>query len=179
MLNIENSLVLIIDIQEKLLNAAFNKEQILKNSSIIVSAANILDIPILATEQYPKGLGNTVSEINKNIQKENIFEKTSFSALDDDKLKNKLKGLNKHQIILLGIETHICVNQTAQALIELGYDVYAVSNASGSRLESEHLAGLNRIEKCGGNIITTEIALFELLKTSAHPKFKEVQNLIK
>lgn len=179
MLNIENSLVLIIDIQEKLLNAAFNKEQILKNSSIIVSAANILDITILATEQYPKGLGNTVSDINKNIKKENIYEKSSFSALDNDELKNRLAGLNKNQIILFGIETHICVNQTAQALIKQGYNVYMISNASGSRFESEHLAGINRIEKCGGNILTTEIALFELLKTAAHPNFKAVQNLIK
>ena len=175
----ENCMILIIDIQEKLLNAAFNRDIITKNATIIASAGEILHIPAIITEQYPKGLGSTAPFITNNITNRYIFEKSSFSAMDHEYIKNTINNFNKKQIILMGIETHICVYQTAQSLINLGYEVFVISNACGSRAESEHIAGLERIKDIGGSIITTEIALFELLKTSKHPNFKEIQSLIK
>ena len=179
-LDIENSLVLIIDVQEKLLNASFNKELIKKKSEIIAKTTSILNIPVIVTEQYPKGLGETTLEIKNNLsEKALFFEKTSFSALDDENIFENIKSTNKKQIVVFGIETHICVNQTVSALIHAGYDVHVVKDACGSRAESEFFAGIERMKNNGASILTTEILLFEWLKTSKHPSFKEIQNLIK
>ena len=174
-LNIENSLILIIDIQEKLLNAVFNKDEVQKNSAVISKAAGILNIPQLITEQYPKGLGSTIREIEGGKR----FEKITFSALDNPEIAEAVKISGKKQIILLGIETHICVNQTAYALINAGYEVFVIKNACGSRSRDEYSAGLERMKDNGAKIVTAEIALFEWLKGAKHPNFKEVQALIK
>lgn len=171
MLNIEDSVVLIIDVQEKLLNAVYDKESCYKNAVIMSKAAQILDIPVVITEQYPKGLGSTVVGICGT----NIFEKTSFSAFEE--IKTALEG--RKQIVVFGIETHICVNQTVESLLKAGFEVHVVKDACGSRMEAEHLAGLERMRDNGAHILTTEIALFEWLKSSKHPKFKDVQMLIK
>lgn len=177
LLDENNSFLLIIDIQEKLINAAYNKEVLQKNASILASAANILHIPVIITEQYPRGLGGTVNTINYRSAK--IFEKNTFSALDNEDINIAVESLGRKQAILFGIETHICVSQTSAALVDSGYDVCVVANACGSRNEFEHNYGLERIKQNGGEIITTEIALFELLKSSKHPNFKEIQSLIK
>lgn len=174
-LNAENCLVLIIDIQEKLLNAAFNKEILEKKATIISRAANILNIPLIITEQYPKGLGGTIFAIEGGER----FEKITFSALDNPEILDAIKKAGKSQILLFGIETHICVSQTAAALKLEGFDVQVIKDACGSRAETEYIAGLERMKDNGAQIITTEIALFELLKGAKHPNFKEVQNLIK
>lgn len=179
-LNENDSLVLIIDIQERLLNATFNKDLLIKNAKIIAKAASVLNIPIIITEQYPQGLGYTTPELKECISDNSkIFEKTSFSVLDNIDIANSIDKFNRKQIIILGIETHICVSQTAHALILNGYDVTLIQDASGSRSEFQHNAGIDRIRTNGGNIITTEIALFEWLKSSKHEKFKEIQQLIK
>ena len=178
-LNIEDSLILIIDIQEKLLNAAFNKEQLLKNAAILTKTGKILNIPTIATEQYPNGLGNTVNNLKNELSENNIFEKISFSALDNKEIDTKIKEFNKKQIIIYGIETHICVNQTASTLIDRNYEVYIIQNACGSRTEENHNAGLARMKGNGAKIVTSEIAVFEWLKSAKHPNFKEIQALIK
>lgn len=177
-LNIDNSLILIIDIQEKLLNAVFNKDILRKQAEILAKAAKILEIPCVITEQYPKGLGNTVSEITKNVSAYKI-EKISFNALENEKIYNQVMSLNKTQVILAGIETHICVRQTAEALIEKDFEVSLLKNCCGSRSESEHIAGIDIMKQEGCLIKTTEMVLFELLKSATHPKFKEIQALIK
>lgn len=179
-LNLEDSLVLIIDVQEKLLNAVFNKEQVEKKSAIIAEAAKILGIPVVVTEQYPKGLGNTIPAVKDALAEDTeIFEKTAFSALNNEEILEAIKKHNKKQILIFGIETHICVSQTTAALRELGYDVSVIKDACGSRAEEEYLAGLERMKDNGAYIITTEIALFEWLKGAKHPNFKAVQALIK
>lgn len=180
MLNIEDSLVLIIDVQEKLLNAVFNKLTLEKKAAAAASAAKILEIPVIVTEQYPKGLGSTTPILKESLDETTqYFEKTAFSALENKDIKEAITSYNKKQIIIFGIETHICVSQTTSALRELGYDVYVISDACGSRAISEYEAGLNRMKDNGAHIITAEIALFEWLKGAKHPKFKEVQSLIK
>lgn len=180
LLNSNDSLVMIIDIQDKLLNAVFDKTTVAKKSEIIAKAANILGIPTIVTEQYPKGLGSTITNLKEALaENTQYFEKTSFSALETAEIANVVKNTEKKQVILFGIETHICVSQTANALIEAGFEVYVVSDACGSRAESEYEAGLNRMKDNGAKIITTEIALFEWLRGAKHPNFKEVQTLIK
>ena len=179
-LNLEDSLVLIIDVQDKLLNAVFNKEQVEKKSAIVAEAAKILGIPVVVTEQYPKGLGNTIPAVKDALAEDTeIFEKTAFSALNNEEILEAIKKHNKKQILIFGIETHICVSQTTAALRELGYEVSVIKDACGSRAEEEYLAGLERMKDNGAYIITTEIALFEWLKGAKHPNFKAVQALIK
>ena len=179
LINEDESLFLIIDVQQKLLNAIFNKPVVERYTSILSHASQILGIPVIATEQYPKGLGNTVETVRDFLSKDaKVFEKISFSALENIEIKKSIISTRKKQIIIFGIETHICVNQTVLALIEEGFEVFVVSDACGSRDEAEHNAGLNRMKSHGANIITTEMVLFELLKSAKHPNFKEIQSLI-
>ena len=179
-LNENDTFLIVIDMQEKLLNAVFNKYDSCKNAKILLKGAEILEIPVIVTEQYPKGLGNTIQQIKDGLgENAAYFEKTSFSALENPAIASALDKSPRKQIVIFGIETHICVSQTATELIAKGYDVTVISDASGSREESEHIAGLERIKENGGHIITTEIALFEWLKGARHIKFKEIQNLIK
>ena len=144
----ENSVLLIIDIQPRLLAAQPKGEKILKNTKKLASAARLLNIKTIVTEQYPQGLGNT-----------------------DETLKVEL--------ILCGVETHICVHQTATALINEGFEVHIIEDACGSRDKFEHKLGLKRMMNDGTIPSSVEIALFELLKSASHPKFKEIQSLIK
>lgn len=179
MLNTENSIVLMIDVREKLVKATGAESEV-KNAEKMISAANILNIPILVSEQYPKGLGATVTEVSEKFTKETkVVEKSAFSLLKEKNMLERIKSFGKKQVILFGIETHICVLQTALELIENGYEVYLIKNASKSRQEFEHLSGIDVMRSNGVNIVTLEIALFELLKTSKNPSFKEIQTLIK
>lgn len=177
----DKTIILIIDIQDKLLNAAFNSLSIKKNSETLIKTARALNIPIFITEQYPKGLGETIKEIKNNLESTNctVFEKNAFNAFSDKNIWSTFKKLNRKQVIICGIETHICVYQTAEYLLNKEYSVTVISDSSGSRNDIEHNLGLDNIKQDGGYIKTTEMILFELLKTSKHPKFKELQTLIK
>jgi nicotinamidase-related amidase len=175
LLNQNNTIVIIIDIQEKLLSSVYDKN-IVNVASKLVQAAKILEIPVLITEQYPKGLGETVLQIKENADAI-YFEKTDFSAFE--KIKETLKKSGKKQIIICGIEAHICVHQTVNDLLKQGFEVHILKDGIASRKEFEFTQGLNRMEKNGAIITCLEIALFELLKGASHPQFKAVQNLIK
>jgi nicotinamidase-related amidase len=175
-LNQNDCVLLIIDIQEKLLNAVFNKDILEKKSSTMTKACSILNIPVIVTEQYPKGLGETFGELKKGGQ---AFEKITFSALENKEVWNALKNTKRKNIMIMGIETHICVHQTVNALIQAGFSVTVVKDACGSRLEEEYLSALEVMKNSGAEIKTTEMIIFELLKTAKHENFKEIQALIK
>lgn len=179
MLDEKNCLLLLIDVQEKLV-AMLEKNTVVRKSNTLMQTANILEIPAIVTEQYPQGLGKTVDFVSEHI-KENtfVFEKNSFSALKDNGFLDKLKSYGKKQIIVGGIEAHICVYQTVADLIENGFEVYVVKDACASRKKDDFKAGIKLMEHFGAKISTTEATLFELLKTSKHEHFKEIQNLIK
>lgn len=178
-MNKDNCVVLMIDLQEKLVNAT-NAASEVKNACKILKTASLMDIPIVVTEQYPKGLGETVSEL-KDVFNENTFlcEKTDFSALNNEDVLKKLQILGKKQVVLFGIEAHICVLQTAKALIEKGYEVFLIKDASKSRKNFEFESGINLMQQYGVKISCCEILLFDLLKSSKNPNFKEVQGLVK
>ena len=177
---VENNVcILMIDIQEKLLNSVFNKDVLSKKAEIILNSAKILNIPVIVSEQYPRGLGNTVDKLQPYIDSSNVFDKVTFSVLDTKSIENKITELAKKQIIVFGIETHICVYQSIQDLLEEGYEIFLINDASGSRSEKEHIAGIDRLKTLGCNILTTEMFIFELLKSSKHEHFKEIQALIK
>ncbi len=173
----ENSAFLFIDIQEKL-TAMLRKDKAAKKAEILAKTAKILNIKTVLTEQYPQGLGATIPQVKYCLpDSAKFFEKTSFNALDTEGVKEAIGDIKN--VFIFGIETHICVFQTALALLENGYNVFVVKDACASRETDEFKAGINLMEKEGAKIMTTEIVIFELLKSSKHPNFKEVQLLIK
>ena len=178
-LSAENSLVLIIDIQDRLV-AALDKDIIVTNAVKVASAAKLLSIPVLLTEQYPKGLGHTVPQLQEVLpENSEVLEKTFFNALLEEGMLDKIKSYGKKQIVIFGIETHICVHQTASALVEAGFDVYVIKDACASRSKYEFKQGIDAMQANGVKVSCFEIALFEWLKGAKNPKFKEVQALIK
>ena len=174
-INNQESLLFIIDVQEKLVNM-LDGNDVKDNAVKIAKACGILEIPTVITEQYPKGLGSTIEEIKEALPNAEYIEKTTFSALKEEEVK---KFLSQKQVIIFGIEAHICVLQTAMDLLTEGYEVFVVQNACGSRDEDNKQAALRRLIHAGAQIVTTEMVLFELLEGSKHPNFKEVQALIK
>jgi nicotinamidase-related amidase len=174
----DNSLMLMIDIQEKLAPAIFNSEKIVKNQKILIESLYKLSIPILYTEQYPKGLGRTLPEL-KNLLKENDpIEKIVFSAYTEE-VNEKLKMLNVKDIIITGMETHVCVYQTVRDLIENDYNVFVVRDAVGSRTEENYENALFMMNDLGAVITNTETLLFDLIEKAGTDDFKFISKLIK
>lgn len=183
MLNIEDSVLVVIDIQDRLVLASKYGVEVANAMSKAARAASVLGIPTVVTEQYPKGLGHTVPQLQESFD-ENTFitEKAAFSAMLEPEFAEKiqeLKNAGKKQIIIGGIETHICVLQTAHDLMKEGFEVYVLKDACASRNKAEYKTGLELLKQYGAKITCLEITLFEWLKTSKNPKFKEVQALIK
>lgn len=179
MLDKENSLLLIIDVQERLVNA-LDKDVVVNRTATLVKAAKILDIPTIATQQYPKGLGLIVDPVKQNLKSDaQIIDKTSFSAVKENGFMDVLKSFNKKQIVICGIETHVCVHQTCADLIDEGYEVYIVKDACASRNKYEFKQGIERMQENGAKISCLEIVLFEWLRDAKNPDFKEIQALIK
>lgn len=174
MLDCQNTSVVCIDLQEKLVNMLNNPDFVAKNATKLMSAAHILNLDTVITEQYPKGLGSTIESI-KTITNFEIIEKTTFSALKTPEFNHKL---NKN-VVIFGIETHICVYQTVMDLLEKGHDVYVVADCCASRSELNYNTSLELMKQQGAKIATLEMVLFEFLKSSKHPNFKEIQALIK
>ena len=182
MFNCENTAIICIDIQEKLVNMLQTnlplKEQIVKNTQILMNAASVLNIDTIITEQYPKGLGATIDSIKK-IKNFKTIEKTTFSALQTKAFEEAFLGLKKENIVIFGIETHICVYQTVIDLLEKKYNVYIPKDCCASRAKINHKTALELLSLHGANITTLEIILFDFLKSSKHKNFKEIQALIK
>lgn len=179
-LNTSDSILLIIDVQGRLLDASFNIESVRKNSAILAKSANLLDIPVFVTEQYPQGLGETIPEIKEALPKSSkIYNKLAFNAVLDMDLLADLKSLGRKDVILFGIETHICVYQTALGLLEAGFNVHIAKDACGTRFLDSSVTGIKCMREAGAQIKSCEMIVFELLKTAKHPKFKEIQALLK
>lgn len=174
----EDTTVVCIDIQEKLVNMLKNSDTVASNSIKLMKTAKILDIDTIITEQYPKGLGLTIEAI-RQIKEFKTVEKTTFSVLKTEAFKNEFQKLDNKNILIFGIETHICVLQSVLDLIGAGYNVFVVSNCCASRDENNHKIALELMKQYGAKIVTLEIVLFELLKSSKHHNFKEIQQLIK
>lgn len=179
MLDTSNSLLLVIDIQDRLV-ASLDKDVIVTRVGKLVDAANILDVPVVLSEQYPKGLGHTVPLISSKLKEGTpVVEKTSFSLLREEGFLDRIKAYGKRQIVICGIETHICVHQTAEELINAGFEVVVAKDACASRSKYEFKQGIEAMHDNGAKISCVEIILFEWLRGAKHPKFKEVQALIK
>lgn len=179
-LDISNSILVIVDVQEAFRSAIPDFALIASRIAMAVRGFEILGVPIVVTEQYPKGLGRTAEEILLSFTGEaEIIEKTTFSACGEPRLIEKLESLSAKQIVLAGIETHICVNQTAHDLLDAGYEVHLLTDCVASRFEHDKQAGLAKMQASGVVPSSVEMALFELMRDSKHRKFKEIQALIK
>ena len=173
----EGAALLIVDIQEKLLRAIEGRDRLLANAMRLVRAARILDVPVFATEQYPRGLGPTVDELAGLIP--NRPAKTTFHCLGAPGIVAGLAESGVRHVTLAGIEAHVCVAQTALELLRTGYRVQVLADAVGSRFAVDREIALRRLEHAGVVVSTTEAALFEWLGGAEHPRFKDVSALVK
>lgn len=179
MLEIANCCLVVIDVQGKLAQLMADKESLFKNIRILIQAARILEIPILWCEQVPESLGPTVPEIAELLAGEEPIDKASFSCCGEERFMDLFNSLDREQVLLCGIETHVCVYQTAMDLMEEDLDVTVIADAVSSRTEQNRQLALRRLSDEGAGIGTTEMVLFELLQTSEHPKFREIAKLVK
>lgn len=177
-LNRNNTILLGIDIQDKLINAMFNVESFIKNSKVLLNLSNIYNIPVILTEQNPKGLGHTSEELLSIVPNATVLEKMEFSGFCPE-LDEILKKQGKANVIVFGMETHICVYQTVRDLIVNGYNVTIVSDAMASRTKFNYDNGLDMMNKMHTVISNTETILFDIVHTSSDEHFKEAQKLIK
>ncbi|HMJ09557.1 MAG TPA: isochorismatase family protein [Pyrinomonadaceae bacterium] len=179
-LDISKTICVVVDVQEAFRNAIGDFALVATNISRAISGFSILGVPIVITEQYPKGLGKTAEEIMLAVPDSvEIFEKTAFSSFGSAEFSASLDLHGATQIVLCGFETHVCVNQTAHDLIARGYQVHLLTDCTASRFEHDRLAGLEKMRSSGVVASSAEMALFELMRDSRHPKFREIQNLIK
>lgn len=180
-LEAEQSALIVVDIQEKLLPPIFEKERLVRNSQLLLRLARILELPVLATTQYSKGLGPTVSEIASLLPPGEVMDKTAFSCFGSGDFCSAIRSLPGHRntLIVCGMETHICVLQTVLGALDQGYLVHVASDAVSSRAKWNWQIGLRRMEAAGAMISSTETIIYELLRNSASAAFKEMLKYLK
>jgi nicotinamidase-related amidase len=171
--------LVVVDIQERLLPAIFENERVVRNARRLIQGAAVLKIPVLATEQYRKGLGPTVEDVAKVIPGFAPLEKLAFSACGAAEFVAALAARNISEVILCGIEAHVCVTQTCLDLLDRGSRVFVVADAISSRTPENYRFGVDRMRSSGAVIVSTEMVLFELLKQAGTPEFKEILPLVK
>ncbi len=174
-----DSVLVVIDMQERLVPAMQAPALTLKNTRLLLQAADNCSVPTLLTEQYPQGLGPTVPEIAKTASNATIIEKTHFSCWEEASFQDQFRALNKKQAVLAGMEAHICVVQTAASLTEQGFEVFVVSDATASRTLESETACLRRLAASGVHVVTSEMVIFEWLGKAGTPAFKALLPLIK
>ena len=167
--------------QERLVPAMQAPARTIRNARVLITAAEKLGVPVLLTEQYPKGLGATVPELAKAAAgaQATILAKMHFSCMEDADFKAAFKATGRKQAIIAGMEAHICVMQTAVSLMDLGFEVFVVTDATSSRTLESEKACLDRLQASGAGIVTTEMVVFEWLGQAGTPAFKALLPLIK
>ena len=179
MLSVEGSILVVVDVQGKLAELMDGKETLFENLRKMIRGAKVLGIPIIWVEQNPDGLGRTVPEIADLLADIEPIAKMSFSCCGNEGFVEILKGLNRKQVLIAGIEAHVCVYQTAVGLTEMGYEVHVVTDAVSSRTAQNREIGLEKIKDAGGRLTSVETALFELLRVAEGEKFKEILRIVK
>jgi nicotinamidase-related amidase len=175
----DTTALLLIDIQEKILGVMNNPEQVVSNSLKLIKGFKALNIPIFYTEQYPKGLGNTTPSLLSELQGLSPIQKMSFSCYGAGNFFTRLEDNNVSQVVVCGIESHVCVQQTVLDLISSGFQVNLAADAVSSRNELDYRIAIDRMRTHGAEITTSESILFELLVNSGTDEFKEVSKIIK
>lgn len=179
-LDSKTAALVVIDIQEAFRSVIPDFAQVASRAATAVRGFQILDVPVIVTEQYPKGLGPTADEILWVLPEDfEVFKKTAFSSCGAGPFAEALDMLGLRQIVLCGLETHVCVNQTAHDLLDRGFQVHILIDCVCSRSEVNKIAGLEKMQASGVIASSMEMALFELMGDAKHEKFKEIQALIK
>ncbi len=181
LLDANQALLLVLDLQEKLLPAIAGRERVLRGVTKMIRAAWVLHLPIVLTEQYPKGLGPTDAAVRGLFTDEQSkpMEKLSFGCCADTPVARRLAESQRSQILVVGIETHVCVQQTVLQLLQHGYEPYVCADAVGSRDEFDYDIALLRMQQAGAVITTVESAIFELLGQAGTDQFKQMLAIIK
>ncbi|WP_108855115.1 hydrolase [Albidovulum aquaemixtae] len=174
-----DSALIVIDMQERLVPAMQAPARTIRNTRLLLKAAARTGVPALLTEQYPQGLGQTVPEIRKAAGDNAILPKMHFSCMEDQGFAGAFRSLGRRQAILTGMEAHICVVQTAASLVEEGFDVFVVSDATASRTIESEQACLARLSAGGVSVVTTEMVIFEWLGRAGSDAFREMLPMIK
>lgn len=175
----EDSQVLIVDVQDRLLPVMADPDRVVKGCSILLQAARTLDIPVTVSEQYPKGIGPTVGDLAALLDTGHIYDKLHFSCARDATLNDRIRGMKRDTVVIGGIEAHVCVLQTALDLQAAGMKVAVAADATSSRLSRNAQLGLDRMAAHGVDIVTTEMVVFEWLHVAGTDAFKTLSRLIK
>ncbi len=174
--------LVVVDVQEKMVAAIGSAptDTIVAKTQSLIAAARLLDIPIVWTEQYPKGLGPTEPSVRKAMPDGlTVVEKTTCSCWRDEAFRTALQATGREHILVVGLETHVCIQQTALDLLRVDYTVFVGADAIGSRVESDHALAVARMTRAGVQVSSVETLLFELIERCDHPKFKDILKLVK
>lgn len=181
LLDAAHAAVVVVDLQEAFRAQIHEFDRIVARTAIVVQGARLLQIPVLVTEQYPQRLGATVAEIKSVLPAEiPIADKTAFSSCGCESFMTQLNRLpSVRQVLLCGIETHVCMNQTAHDLLAGGYQVHVLFDCTSSRRPEDREVGLAKMQRSGALPCSSEMALFELMRDAKHEQFKAIQKLVK
>lgn len=175
-LSVTDTALLVIDVQEKLMPLIHKSEEVVRNIEFLIDGAKLLELPVLATEQYPKGLGSTVSPLIEKLP--DRPEKVTFSCAAIPEVVERLHSEGRPKVVLSGIESHVCVQQTALDLLAGGFRIYLAVDAISCRFPMDHEIALRRLQKEGAILTTCESVLFECMASKDHPAFKGVSGLV-
>jgi Amidases related to nicotinamidase len=179
LIDAKRSQFLLVDVQENLAPIMADGRSVYRGCGLLLRAAERLGIPLTVSEQYPKGLGPTVGELKALVPPEAIVEKIHFSCQSEPAVAQRIQGLGREQVVIAGIEAHVCVLQSALELKAAGYQVFVAGDACSSRAQANHQAALRRMEAAGIGVVSVEMAVFEWLHRAATPEFKELVALVK
>lgn len=179
MLTTDNTVLVVIDIQDRLVRVMPDREKLLRSVVRLIRGAQVLEVPVILTEQYPAGLGPTLPEISRLLPDIKPVEKFCFNCGDEERFRQELEVLHRKQVLIAGIEAHICVYQTAMDLLNRGYAVQVVVDCIDSREAENKEVCLVKMNSAGVSLTTAEMALFELLKVAKGDKFKQISNIVK
>ena len=179
MIDLKNCCLVVVDVQGKLAQLMYDNQTLFKNIEILIKAAKAFSIPVIWCQQVPDALGPTIPQIAELLSGDQPINKSSFSCCGDEQFIDRLNTLERSNIILCGIETHVCIYQTALDLLAKGKHVTVVADAVSSRTQENKQLALNRMKLKGVDISSVEMTLFELIRTAKHPQFRDIAKLVK
>ncbi len=174
----ESSILLVVDVQGNLAGLVHESEELIRTLQILIRGMRLLEVPLLWTEHFSLFLGRTVEELARTLAPAEPLHKMSFSCMKEERVAKAVEESGRNRVILAGIETHVCIYQTARDLLEKGYDVTIAEDAVSSRRENDKRVSLERSRELGAHIATTEMILFDLFESSEHPRYEELIRLV-
>jgi nicotinamidase-related amidase len=179
MLELSRSVVLLVDVQGKLATTVTASEAILARQALLLRAAKLLDLPVIVAEQVPEKLGSTDPRLLSCLERPEVVAKQSFACSGEPVLMDRLSQCGRDQVVIAGIESHVCVWQTVTGLLRANYQVYPLADAISARRELDHQMALQRMSAAGATLMTVEMALFEWMGSVTHPAFRGISQLLK